>query len=122
VETKPFVDHNVRAFAVCSPTLRYYKSSALTRARCHGGVLASFPRKLLKNVSRGHSIGTEEVKRERAELETAFPRCVIIHPEQLLHVCLSFEKGGCFAALRISAHMSGLPRRRERKRDTLLSP
>jgi hypothetical protein len=31
-----------------------------------------------------------------------FPRCVIIHSEQLLYVRLSVEKGGCHAALRES--------------------
>jgi hypothetical protein len=58
----------------------------LTRDHCHGGVLAAFPRELLKNGSRAISVGTEDVNRERAELETAFPRCVIIHPEQLVYV------------------------------------
>jgi hypothetical protein len=65
----------------------------LTRAHCHGGVLAAFPRELLKNGSRAISVGTKDVNRERAELETAFPRFVIIHPEQLVYILLSVEKG-----------------------------
>jgi hypothetical protein len=71
-----------------------------TRAHCHGGVLAVFPRELLKNGSRTISVDTEDVNRERAELETAFQRCVIIHPEQIVYVRLSVEKGGCLAAQR----------------------
>jgi hypothetical protein len=47
----------------------------------------------LKNGSRAISVGTEDVNRERVELETAFPRFVIIHPEQIVHVRLSVEKG-----------------------------
>jgi hypothetical protein len=82
----------------------------LTRSHCHGGVLAAFSRELLKNGSRAISVGTEAVYRERAELETAFPRCIIIHPEQLIYVRLSVEKGGCLAALSESGRMSGRTR------------
>jgi hypothetical protein len=54
---------------------------------------AAFPRELFNNGSRANSVGTEDVNRERAELETAFPRLVIIHPEQHVYVRLSVEKG-----------------------------
>jgi hypothetical protein len=37
-------------------------------------MLAAFPRELLKHGSRAISVGTDDVNRERAELETAFPR------------------------------------------------
>jgi hypothetical protein len=91
----------------------------LTRAHCHGGVLGAFSHELLKNGSRAISVGTEDVHRERVELETAFPRCVIIHPEQLMYVRLSVEKGGCLAALSESGRMSGRTRGREQQRATL---
>jgi hypothetical protein len=83
-------------------------------------VLAAFPCELLKNGSRAMSVSTEGVNRERAELETAFPRCVIIHPEQLVYVRLSVEKGGCLADLSESSRMSGRPRGLGQERDTLL--
>jgi hypothetical protein len=95
-----------------------FEGQALTRAR-PGGVLAAFPRELLKNGSRAISVGTDDVIRERAELETAFPRCVIIHPEQLVYVRLSVEKGGCLAALGESSRMSGRPCGIEQVRATL---
>jgi hypothetical protein len=43
-----------------------------------------FPRELSKGGSRTNSGGTDDVNRERVELETAFSRCVIIHPKQVL--------------------------------------
>jgi hypothetical protein len=58
-------------------------------------VLAAFPREQLKNGGRIISVDTEDVNRERAELETAFPRCVIIHPEQptlVFNVDLEIQK------------------------------
>jgi hypothetical protein len=76
-------------------------------------VLAAIPSELLKNGRCASSVGTEDVSRERSEPETAFPRCVIIHPEQLLCVRLSVEKGGCLAALSESSRMSGHPSGRE---------
>jgi hypothetical protein len=66
------------------PFFNSLEGQPLTRAHCHGGVFAAFPRELMKNGSRAISVGTEDVNRERAELETAFPRRVIIHPEQLV--------------------------------------
>jgi hypothetical protein len=44
-------------------------------------VLDAFPRDFLKIDSRANSVGTEDVNRERMELETAFPGSVIIHHE-----------------------------------------
>jgi hypothetical protein len=40
-----------------------------------------------------NSVGIQEVNRERAEMETAFPGCVIIRPEQHLYVRLWVENG-----------------------------
>jgi hypothetical protein len=91
----------------------------LARAHCHGGGLAVFPRELLKNVSRASSVGTEDVNRESAELETSFPRCVVIHPEILLYARPSVEKGGCLAALSEGTHMSGRPHGLEQWRASL---
>jgi hypothetical protein len=73
-------------------------------------VLFAFPRELLTNGSRAVSVGSEDVNRKRAELETAFSTCVIIHLEQLVYVRLSAEKGGCLAAHSESSRMSGRPR------------
>jgi hypothetical protein len=89
----------------------------LTRAHCHGGVLAEFPREMLKNGSRESSVVTEGVNRERAELDTPFPRGVIIHPEKLLYVRLSVEKGGCLTT-RADASKSWLRTRVTVKHDT----
>jgi hypothetical protein len=73
----------------------------------------------VKNGSRGISIGTEDVNRDRPELETAFPRCDIIHPEQLVYVRISVEKGGCLPVLSKSSRISDRPRGREQERATL---
>jgi hypothetical protein len=73
-----------------------------------------------KNGSRANTVGIIEiVNRERAERETEFPSCVINHPEKLLYVRLSVEKGGNLAALRESGLMAGSPPGRELERDTL---
>jgi hypothetical protein len=85
----------------------------LPRAHCHGGVHSAFLLEMLKNGSRAFLVGTEYVNRERAELETAFPRCVIIHPEQLVYVRLSVEKGRCLGAPSESSRMSGRPHARK---------
>jgi hypothetical protein len=82
-------------------------------------VLAAFPRELLTNGSRAISVGTEDINRERAELETALPRCVIIHAEQFVYFRLALEKGGCLAALRESDRISGRQRGREQKRASI---
>jgi hypothetical protein len=71
------------------------------------------------NGSRASSVGTEDFNRESAELETEFPRCVIIHPEQLVYVRLSVKKGGYLAALSESSRMSARSYGRERERATL---
>jgi hypothetical protein len=76
------------------------------RASCSSGI-------------RANSVGTEDVNRERAELETAFPWFVIIHPERLLSVRLSIVKGGSLAALRESGRMSCCPRGHEHEGATL---
>jgi hypothetical protein len=71
-------------------------------------VLAAFPRELL-NGGRAKSVGTDDIKRDRAELEIAFPRFVIIHLEQPLYVHFSDRKAGWLAALRESGRVSGRP-------------
>jgi hypothetical protein len=100
-------------------TLRDWKVKPLTRALCHRGVLAAFPRELSKNGCRAFSVDTENVNRERAELESAFPRCVFIHPEQLDYVRLSVEKGGCLAGLCERSRKPGRPRGRKQEQATL---
>jgi hypothetical protein len=45
----------------------------LTRAYCHGGVLAAFPRELLKNGSRAISVGT--TIRKESRLPCLAPPC-----------------------------------------------
>jgi hypothetical protein len=71
-----FLDRTIPAFVVCTATLRDWKVSLLLAPTV----------KLLKKGSRARSVGTEDVNRERKELETAIPQCVIIHPEQRLYV------------------------------------
>jgi hypothetical protein len=71
------------------------------------------------NGSRASYVGTEDFNRKSAELETEFPRCVIVHPEQLVYVRLSVKKGGYLAALSESSRMSARSRGRERERATL---
>jgi hypothetical protein len=83
-------------------------------------VLAAFPREVLKNGSRAISVGTEDVNRERAELETAFPRFVIMHPEQLVYVRLSVEKGGCLAVNRIQYDFAPISRKIYQKSKAIL--
>jgi hypothetical protein len=70
-------------------------------------------------VARAKSVGSDDIKRDRAALETAFPRFVIIHLEDSLYVQFSDRKGGWLAALRESGRGSGRPRGGEQERATL---
>jgi hypothetical protein len=76
-------------------------------------MLATFAGELSKHGSRAGSVGTEDINREWAELETEFPRSAIMHPEQLMYIRVSVEKGGCLAALSESSRMFVRPHGRE---------
>jgi hypothetical protein len=78
----------------------------LTRAHRHGAVLAAFPRKRMKNGSRAKPVATEDINRERATLEPAFSRWVLLHPEQLFCVRLSVVKAD---VLRLSVRVAACP-------------
>jgi hypothetical protein len=65
------------------------------------------------------SLYAPKMSTEGAELETAFPQYVIIHPEQLGYVLPAAEKGKCVSALGESRHMSGRLRGREHERATI---
>jgi hypothetical protein len=56
------------------------------------------------------------VNRERADLDTAFPRYVIIHPEKVLFIRLAVEDGGSLTAARESGRLAGRPCGREQER------
>jgi hypothetical protein len=83
-------------------------------------MLAEFPRVMLENGSHESSVVNEAVNREWAELDTAFPRGVIIHPEKHLYVRFSVEKGGCLMT-RADASKSGLRTRVTVKHDTTVT-
>jgi hypothetical protein len=83
-------------------------------------VLAAVPRERLMNGSRTNSLSVEDENRERAELETAFPRCVIIHFEQFLYVRLSVETADVMQLSARVAASPASPRSLEQERATLL--
>jgi hypothetical protein len=69
--------------------------------------------------SRATSVDSDEVYRKRAQLETAFPKSVIIHPKHLLYIRLSIQKGEGLVALSENRCKSGRPRGFEKEWATL---